>query len=485
MLTLSTRCAIAVLFVFVQAVGADDLSRILREAIDIGDVGKTAIGISVIDADTGLRIVEGLGDDRLLIPASNMKLLTSGAALLTLGPEFAFRTELRVWGTTLIVVGDGDPALADPALLERMTPPMPVSRFLDALAEAARAAGPITEVVIDDRVFDQELVHPTWPVNQLNNAYCAQVSGLNFHHNVLDVFATPSSTVGGAPVVRTEPEAPWMEFEVRAVTTGGRDASVWLTRVPETNRFTMYGKLGVALSSPVQVTVHDPAQVFGRLLSLRLEGNPPVRRASGGETFEGARTIAVLTSSMEDVLKRCNTESRNLYAESLIKRIGHEVTGEAGSWSNGAAAVRAQVTRIVGYGYATSMRIADGSGMSRENRVTPALLTAWIAGLRRDPYVGEAFLKSLASAGEGTIRDRFPAGSLECEIRAKTGYLSGVRAISGVLSSEASGRAVAFSILMNETNVKDAQARKLQQTLVQLIDEWVARQSFAGVPEPR
>lgn len=485
MLITPTRCVIAILLVFVRALGADDLSRILREAIETGDVGRTTIGISVIDADTGLRIVEGLGDEQLLIPASNMKLLTSGAALLALGRDFSFRTELRVSGTSLIVVGDGDPALADPALLERMTPRMPVSKFLDALAEAARSAGPIGEVVIDDRVFDRELVHPTWPVDQLNNSYCAQVSGVNFHHNVLDVFATPSSTVGAAPVVRTEPDVPWMEFQVRAVTTGGRDASVWLTRVPGTNRFTMYGKLGVPLASPVQVTVHEPGQVFGRLLSARLEGNPPVRRAVGGETFEGSRTIVVLTSSMEDVLKRCNTESRNLYAESLIKRLGHEATGEPGSWSNGAAAVRAEVTRAVGHGYATSMRIADGSGMSRDNRVTPALLTAWVAALRRDPYVGEAFLASLASAGEGTIRDRFPSGSLSCEIRAKTGYLSGVRAISGVLTSDESRRTVAFSILMNETSVKDAQARRLQQTLVRLIDEWVSRQSFAGVPAPR
>jgi D-alanyl-D-alanine carboxypeptidase/D-alanyl-D-alanine-endopeptidase (penicillin-binding protein 4) len=123
--------------------------------------------------------------------------------------------------------------------------------------------------------------------------------------------------------------------------------------------------------------------------------------------------------------------------------------------------------------------------MSRDNRVTPALLTAWVAALRRDPYVGEAFLASLASAGEGTIRDRFPSGSLSCEIRAKTGYLSGVRAISGVLTSDESRRTVAFSILMNETSVKDAQARRLQQTLVRLIDEWVSRQSFAGVPAPR
>src|SRR5690606_35315477 len=113
-----------------------------------------------------------------------------------LGPDFFFRTTFIHDGERFWVVGDGDPAFGDPALLELMSARdetgatrqgMDVDELLALWVNAARAAGieRVDELVVDDRIFAREFVHPTWPVEQLNTRSFAEVAGLNFHTNVL------------------------------------------------------------------------------------------------------------------------------------------------------------------------------------------------------------------------------------------------------------------------------------------------------------
>src|SRR4051812_23030202 len=140
-------------------------------------LGEARVGISLVDLETGATLANVHGGDPFT-PASNMKLLTSGAALLVLTPDFAFRTELIRDGDRLILRGAGDPALADPVVLQSMEPRLTVNDVLGALAGAVAKAEmkDVREVVVDDRVFDREYVHPEWPVKQLDRGYCAEVS---------------------------------------------------------------------------------------------------------------------------------------------------------------------------------------------------------------------------------------------------------------------------------------------------------------------
>ena len=470
-----------------------DLDRIIAES-KVGE-GIT-LSITLRDPATD-RVLASYEPDAAVIPASNMKLLTSGVALDVLRPGFAFETELAVLdpapgaggavGPRVVVRGSGDPAFADPDLLDEMMISVGdlVAIWVSALFEAGSASP--GEVVVDDRVFDRDYVHPSWPAGQLNRHYCAGVAGVNFHRNVISLFTEPTR-VGAPPELETEPDAPWLDIQNRARTVSNkRQHTAWASRGAGGNDITLHGDVRFS-SNPVEVTLHDVPTFFGELLAHRLRragGEPgPVRLAALDDDLAGGRTVHVVRTPLELVLERCNKNSVNLYAEALIKRLGHEVTGKPGDWPSGAAVLRMTILERLGAEFGSVLRVADGSGMSRENRVTTRLVAEWLDELAEDPELSEAFYRSLPIAGaEGTLERRFRDETPEAEVRAKSGYLSGVSALSGYVTDPETGRRLIFSVITNNKprNVTLASVRRLEEAVVLLLDRELCEAVTAGV----
>ncbi|MGP1309956.1 MAG: D-alanyl-D-alanine carboxypeptidase/D-alanyl-D-alanine endopeptidase [Phycisphaerales bacterium] len=466
---------IAVALLLAPAAVAQSLQRQIEQALRSVGLDRSDVGVVVLDADTGRELV-AIRPDLPLIPASNMKLLTSGAAVTVLGGEYAFRTELLVDGDRLIIKGSGDPALADHELLKEMD--LDVEDLLGVWVNAVKDSGArINEIVVDDRAFDRELFHETWPTDQLNRWYCAQVSGLNFHANVLCVYAEPS-VPGAAPEIVVDPASPWIVVENRAESVREGGNTIWIARPNLSNEFTIRGNVRYPLGEPVEVALHDPARFVGDLLADRLVkagmNRPSVRIAADEERLDDGAVVAVVRTPMDVVLRRCNVSSHNLYAEALIKRMGHEATGRPGSWSSGAAVIRMALQRRLGPSDAASVQIADGSGMSRGNRVSAGLLTRWLASFDPRDENDRAFIESLPRAGlEGTLRNRFRGMHPAHEIRAKTGYIRNVSSLSGYVSDAQTGERLVFSIIMNDfpAKVSLGTIRQTQDTIVQMIDD--------------
>lgn len=505
--------AVVALGMLARPLAGQVLNGKVEAIIGAAKVGDAQVGVSIVDLETGRVLAERRASTPMM-PASNMKLLTTGTALAVLGDEFVFRTEVLLDGDRLIVRGAGDPALADPVMLGRMEPRLTVREVLETLAGAVRKAGVsrVSEVVVDDRVFDREFVHEGWPVDQLNRWYCAEVAGLNFHANVLSVFARPAASgPGGAPVVAIEPEAPWVPVEVKARTVGNGRTAVWLSRESEANRFTMYGEVRNALGEPVEVTLHDPPLFAGRLLAASLlragvgvgaaageEGKEAsgerlaaalaaVRVAGPEEPASEGRAVAAVTTHIRDIVERCNGDSQNLYAEALLKRVGHAVTGEPGSWKNGGAVARMVISERLGPEHAAGTVVDDGSGLSRGNLVSPRTMTAWLDALRRDPEIGGAFVSSVPMPVKGSLRRRFAGEGLRNELRAKSGSIDGVRCLSGYLTDPQTGRCVAFSVLVNELRAGEQtlNALNLHEEIVKAADRWLADQRPATATNGR
>lgn len=465
----------------------DDVARILNNL----KLGQAKVGISVVDVSSGETLASHRSAEPL-IPASNMKVLTSGAALLTLGPDFVFRTELLATSDSIIIKGAGDPALGDPELLAAATPSLDVDKVLEMLVGAVRKSGPATirEIVVDDRVFDRTYVHPSWPVDQLRNWYCAEVSGVNFHTNVISFFLRPSPDgIGRSPQVSIEPLAPWIEIENKAKTIGKGSQRTRLDRTSDDNRFVLAGDLSIATQD--RVTMHEPALFFGKLLADRLSSAgikvapSQVRLVSLDERLPAAKAIAVISTPIADVIKRCNNDSHNLYAEALCKRIGNQVTKEPGSWENGTAVVRMLLSEKLGPGAAASTTLADGSGMSRLNAVAPATMSGWLRVLANDEKVSEVLTPSFATVGSGTLKRRFTEIKIRNEVRAKSGYISGVRCLSGYVIHNETGKRVAFSVLVNygDRDEVDRDALKLHELVVQAIDRHLNRRYDQARPQ--
>jgi serine-type D-Ala-D-Ala carboxypeptidase/endopeptidase (penicillin-binding protein 4) len=466
-------------------------------------LGGATVAVCAMDLETGTTLASVRAREPM-IPASNMKLLASGAALDVLGEQFAFRTELLSCGGSLVLRGSGDPSLGDTEALAQAKPRMTAAELLARLGAAVRDGGVprVDAVIVDDRIFDRQFIHPSWDPNDLSKAYAAEVCGVNFHGNVVTAYPSPSPRgTGYAPVIVLEPDSPWVEVVNKARTAGKGNGSPWVTRDGSDDLLTLFGEVSQRVA--IDVSVHDASRVAGRLLAAELlhagvsvggasagaPGTKPSREALSGayaavraaapdERLQGGRVLAVVTTPLEDVLRLCNTDSENLYAECLLKRVGHEVTGQPGSWANGASVVRMRLAERLGPEFAAQTVIADGSGLSRDNRVSALTLARWLAEIGAGEHAA-AFVESLASPGKGTLRRRFREVSLRNELFAKSGSIEGVRCLSGYVVG-ADGRKVAFSLLVN--GLKSGQnlaALKLHEGIVEEIDSWLGSAAAA------
>lgn len=474
---------------------AAPLDGALEQLLRARDLRSTRYSICVIDADNG-EVLGEVNADEPMIPASNMKLVTTASALDVLGKDFVFRTELGVVAppaggqASLMLRGDGDPALGDPVLLKEAG--LTAEDLLNQWVQAVKQTGitSFDRLIVDDRVFDQQMVHPSWPEGQLHQHYCAQVAGLNFNDNCLHVLPAPSSRVGASPTISIYPESPFLQI-FNSATTGSAN-EFWVDRKPGTNEMTMRGRVKSTFYTPVRVTLNDPPIYLGQLLKDRL-GRAGIRvnqvvRQAVGEQAPQVRPIHRVETLMPAILRRTNKDSQNLFAEAQLKRMGFALTGSPGGWENGAAAVRHALSRRLGT-LASGVVIADGSGLSRDNQVSARVLAELLKSMHQDPQLGPVYLNSLSyngkidsgseGQGDGTLDGRFKQLPPGHWVYGKSGYIRAVSTLSGYLivtnpqAPERPKRTIAFSFLFNGFTppLSNRSMKAVQDQLVVLIDQ--------------
>ena len=337
----------------------------------------------------GERMVFEVNADLPATPASVVKILTAIAALDALGPEHRFTTEVRatppedgVVTGDLWLVGGGDALLGTDAWAS--TTDRALHTSLDALADRVVAAGVrVVEggVVGDDSRYDRARTVTSWPQRLVADGESGPLSAL-------------------------------------LVNDG----------------FRAWGHPGVPFADPAG----GAAAVFAEL--LRNRGVDVRGQAASGVAADSAVIAAVDSAPLDGIVAAMLRDSDNETAELLFKELGR-ISGEGGSTAAGEAFVRGRLTSL-GLPMNDS-RVADGSGMSDDDRVTCRLLTAALS-LR-----GAVIADGLAVAGRsGTLRTRFRGTELEGRLRAKTGSLDGVSGLAGFLDTE-DGRRLTFALLVN------------------------------------
>lgn len=445
------------------------------------------ISVTLVDVPTGQVLAEVEGQ-RPMAPASNLKLVTSAAALDVLGPDFNFETLLlsrpAAAGASdrrpaLVVVGDGDPAFFDVKTLAaaKLTPEQVVGAWIEA-AQKASPAG-FREIIVDDRVFDTQGVPEGWPKNQLDRAYEVAVSGLNFHNNVFAV--TPRPNKAGGVDVDVFPLGDFITVQNTARASRDRKSQQFIV-ARSGNTLKIAGVVPFEPDEPFLPTLPDPALNFGQWLAGKLAAQKmptgPVRRAAGDEPKIGAGDVVIhkIQTPIQAVLNRTNRDSYNLYAECMLKRLAVKATGYQGSFDGGCKAVRQAMGKRLGEGALAGYHQIDGCGLSKGNRVTTRMMAQLVASVLRDPKIAAAYRTSLARPGmEGsTFEHRFQKVKLAGEVYGKSGYINGVSALAGVLVREKEGKAVAFSILCNATGPKvefrNADMKRIQEEVVRILD---------------
>ena len=416
-----------------------------------------------------------------MIPASNLKLLTTAAAQAGLGDDFKFRTRLFLkpsgdGAAEVGVVGDGDPAFGDATLLRRLTGPdgWGTTTVFERWADALRNSGVtrVTTLRLDDSIFDEERDHPNWPPEQKHRWYEAQVSGLNLNVNCVDLHLTR----GGGSRMRLRLDPPTEYVTVVGDVRVGKKNAVRLARTPGTNDVPIGGETD-AREQRTEVTVDGPTLYFGTVLAETLGRagitveSVEIDRGLAERLSDGWQLAAVHETPMATVLSRTNKDSINLYAECLFRRLGHAVTGAPGSREAGAAAVLAYLGEA---GIDPSgIALDDGSGMSRHSRVTAAALAGALAErFASDDF--DAYRDALSVVGsDGTLARRFRDADrrdLHGRVFAKSGYINGVSTLSGYLQGR-DGAWYAFSVLVNDSSRGEIwKAHRLQENVVLALD---------------
>ena len=284
------------------------------------------------------------------IPASNLKLATTSAALDHFGAGFNFRTTLLMHDGDIILVGDGDPTFGDADYLRPVGWEITTvyQRWAEQLKKLNVTA--VRDVIVDDSIFDQEFFHPHWPAGQAEQHYMAQVSGMSLNANLIGILVQPGAP-GGIVSYTLDPATRYVSIVNRCL-TGSRNEVV-LSRPAGGNTITMSGQTPSRGLARLQTTVHDPALYAAQVLAetiaasgvrvtggVRRDRTAREQRSSAGATADAQwPIIGVHDTAIAAVLGRANKDSINLYAESLCKRLGADTTRASGSWASGTAAV--------------------------------------------------------------------------------------------------------------------------------------------------
>ena len=429
-----------------SAADADLRSR-LAASLGVRALEGASVAALVVDAADG-REIYARGADQPLVPASNMKVLTALAALSAWGPSHQFTTTIladRKPGPdgsvgNLYVRGGGDPLLTSEQLWR-----LAANLYTQGLRRVA------SDIVLDDSAFDDVRWHPSWGAVSAR-AYHAPISALSANYGAFETWVEPGSAPGEPVRVTTDPPLEYFRI-VNQARTVGRGAGL---------RYQVEPRPGIA-HEEVRVTgtlpagappqrvlrrISDPTRYAGAVLRMQLEAvgievGGDVRVAPAPKGLRHLHDFRGL--ALTEVLNRFMKWSQNGVGETLVKGLALERGAAVGTWPGGTAAARAELEALgLPLG---SLVMLDGSGLSYDNRVSPRLLVAALRAATTHFGLAPEFVASMPIAGvDGTLRRRARATS--GRVRAKTGLLTRVTALSGVAEGP-NGERRLFAVLVN------------------------------------
>ncbi|MEO6214252.1 MAG: D-alanyl-D-alanine carboxypeptidase/D-alanyl-D-alanine-endopeptidase [Vicinamibacterales bacterium] len=461
-----------------------DLATIFRAPV----TARSVWGVDIRSADTGEPIFAENGD-RLMMPASNMKILTLASAAQTLGWDYRFTTVLETTAPVeagilrgdLIVRGSGDPTINTRANR--------AAAVFDEWARALAAAG-ITaiegRVIGDDQAFDDEGLGPGWSWDYLEAGYASPIGALQFNENVAGLTISPGAIEGDPVVVRL---APGTGFTVtnRAITApaGTERRRLGVHRRVDRPELEISGSIALGFEPLTRtVAVINPTVFFAQGVrdalvarGIAVSGEPVDLDDVAAEfAMRAGMDRRVLVSTQSPPLREIATVlmkvSQNQYAETLLKAVGAKAGGLGTTDGGRGVAVNTFTSWSIPR---DAYVMSDGSGLSRYNYIAPSTITSVLRHMYTDPVHREAFLATLPIAGkDGTISSRLRKTRAADNAQAKTGSIANVRSLSGFVKTR-DGETLIFSIIANDFVIPSATVDWMADLAVETLANFTRR----------
>ncbi len=393
---------------------------------------------------------------RFFLPASTAKLMTTAAALQQLGAGYRIRTSVygaaSGEGYRLQVVGRGDPSFSD--------------RQLQQLAEQLKRRGirRVTQLLADDFYLRGSAVVPSWAWEDVQLGYGAPVNSLILNENVLGLQLIPGAADEPLVVQWADAEEGkrWLVDNQSKTVTAPEPEILNLEQDPRIPRLHVRGQLlAGSEAADVAVSVLEPASYFLRRLRARLVAEGiRVDRAivlPSPSQSRDPELAFVLSPPIAELITTTNQPSNNLYAEALLRQLGATQAPSRDATLAGLDRVQAALSQL---GVDPSGYIlADGSGLSRHNLVSPEALVQLLQGIAGSP-LATPYRNSLAVAGRsGTLAERFQGTAVAGNLQGKTGTLRGVTALAGYLTLP-DRTPLVFAIFVNQSEQSSAVLRR-------------------------
>ena len=397
---------------------------------------RAHVGICILDIETEKEIYTSHAE-QFFVPASLQKIPLSVTAFSILGDDFSFQTTLGLEGFVdqegvlhgnLVVQGGGDPTLS--------------LTIFSEWEECLKKQGIRSidgKIIVDTSVFETAMASPFWYFEDLGNYFGAGACGLSINKNSYKITFKPGKNEGDpATVVQLDPPIPYLTFH-NEVTTGsagsGDQAYVFGSEYSPTQFYRGTVPLDHETFT-IRAAIPDPALFCGMTLAEKI----PV--SQGVEVVKTKRPQApqlhVLhqkkSPPMKKILEDLNHFSINLYAEHLLKTIGHGMAAQG----------MKKMETLLKESHVPA-HVRDGAGIARTNLITPKGFTKLLCTIRKNPLYTPIY-DSFPPIGKGSLVSFSPVPG--ASVRAKTGSMNMTSNLGGFLKLD-SGKEFAFCVCCN------------------------------------
>lgn len=431
-----------------QAISTIDLNHTIQQIHQANCLDSSQTAIRVVSVPQG-RVIYSYNETVPLLPASTMKIVTTAAALHFLGPEYRFKTRTyhdgerinNVIQGNLYLRGGGDPKLTTEQLW------LLVRKIKHSGIDQIQG-----NIIIDSHFFDSLDRAPTWKAQRSQRAYDAKLAALAVNYNVFAVHIQPNQHHGDALRVWIEPQLPYMQVlnKTKTIKRGRNTVRAWRNQNNNQTQITVQGKLPLkAYERTIFINVANPvryaASLFQQLLQeadIRVTGHTQV----GTVPNDAAGLYTHESPPLSLILKELNLYSSNFMAEQILKTIAAKTSGQ-GSHTNGLYLVKQFLIQLGVQ--LQNIHLADGSGLSYDNRFTALAMTDVLSKTYTRFDLGPDFVASLRVMGaKNSHSKRLKTSPARTKIRAKTGTLRNVSALAGYVSNQR-GQLFAYAFFLN------------------------------------
>ncbi|GAB5408676.1 MAG: D-alanyl-D-alanine carboxypeptidase/D-alanyl-D-alanine-endopeptidase [Balneolaceae bacterium] len=418
---------------------------------------------SVTVRDVNGNIHEELNSDKLIIPASNQKLFTTAAVLDGLGSDFRYTTNIygriRADDNTkisrLLIKGAGDPSISGIMYGENRY--LVFDSFISQIKNK-RLSEVTGQILGDESYFDSQIYPKGWDWDDLSFYYGVEISPLSFNNNAVDLVVDASGDIGNKPSISWFPwNTNYVEFwNGQVISAPNVKYDEFYARDLGTNKIDLGSSLPKGYLEEESLSINCAGCFFlssfdeylvQKELKKEKQHSEYIIQVSPSVELSGYLLIASHSSEpLSKLIEWTNKESDNFYTEMLLKTLAAEKAGIPGTFENGIKEVRKFLGRMEID--TTYVVMKDGSGMASGNFTKTSILSEFLVRMQNHPEFS-SFFNSLSIAGiDGTIAHRMKGTSLYNNFKGKSGYVGGVRTLSGYFTTD-SGKELIVSFATN------------------------------------